>query len=86
MKHTFNIQQCVGEFSQEEACLLVQRLVQLALTYKHLHQTTQSLNRSDESFEEVRALLRGSREHISEQMVIQLLQFSGHWEFEPKEE
>lgn len=86
MKNTFHIPQCPGEFLQDEACLLTQRLVQLALTYKHLHHTTQSLNRDDESFEEVRALLRGSRECIAEQMVIQLLQFSGHWEYGSREE
>jgi len=81
MDKKFLISHCAGEFSQQEASSLVQRLVPLAMLYRQLNYTRKGLlNRHDPNFEEQKLMLEGSLEFVAEQMTMQLLQFSGQWE------
>lgn len=80
MKSTFNLPHCSGDYPQHEALQLVQRLSQLALLYRQLNLASKSLNKKDSTYESQKLLLEGCIELTSEQMTMQLLQFSGHWE------
>lgn len=80
MDKSFRMSHCSGEFSQREALLLVERLTELALLYNQLTYISKGLlNRHDPNFEEQKLMLEGSLELVAEQMTMQLLQFSGHW-------
>lgn len=86
MGNSFKTIYCLREYSPEEALLLVQRLVQLALLWKQVGYASKTLNPNDSSFKEQKELLNGSLSMISEQMAMQLLQFSGNWDHNLKEE
>ena len=77
---TFLLPHCAGEHSQREALLLVQRLTQLALLHRQLNRASKKLNKKDSTYEEQKLLIEGSIELVSNQMAMQLLQFSGHWQ------
>ena len=83
---TFLLPHCAGEFAQREALLMTQRLTQLALLYRQLSIASKTLNKKDSTYESQKLLLEGSIELVAEQMSMQLLQFSGHWQdFDIKE-